>query len=499
MMNGLHKRLLTLLATVLVASKAWPQMPFSLDASFQTSIFSSYVSSIGMMSDEGLLLSGRINFTPDPLQNNLGSARLMLDGSRDATFPTFPLTNGGGKITPWAGQYYVIAGQTVRRLLPNGYLDNTFAEMESDPYFSSLQAGDYHVFPDGRVLFAGTFLLDDTARDFVGPYRLAWFSNTGYLDSTRVHRQANGGIRRIRELADGRFLCYTTGNNYEGMSVNHLFRIHPDGAPDPTFTTTLGAIPTTSGNFRATYDIEPLSDGRILIGGFYGLSGTTDTLGVMRLLPDGELDVSFDPVPLSTVNGPSPWEFPGVFDILPLPDGRMIITGNFDHVRGEPRGGIAMLNADGTLSDDYFTGPGCGDYSGIEVNYRYIAGIVPAPNGEYYIHGAYVGYDDGTNNYPQQAFVSRLHGLNVGIGEREPIHVEVSPNPSAGQFTIQLDHYSGGEEVEVRDALGRAVLQQRITDASMVLDLSRQADGLYTIAVRIKAHVPVVQRVVIQR
>jgi hypothetical protein len=110
-----------------------------------------------------------------------------------------------------------------------------------------------------------------------------------------------------------------------------------------------------------------------------------------------------------------------------------------------------------------------------------------------------MGYDDGTNNYPQQAFVSRLQGLNVGIGEREPIHVEVSPNPSAGQFTIQLDHYSGGEEVEVRDALGRAVLQQRITDASMVLDLSRQADGLYTIAVRSKAHVPVVKRVVIQR
>jgi hypothetical protein len=53
--------------------------------------------------------------------------------------------------------------------------------------------------------------------------------------------------------------------------------------------------------------------------------------------------------------------------------------------------------------------------------------------------------------------------------------------------------------VEVRDALGRTVLQQRITSASMVLDLSRQAEGLYTVAVRSKGRAPVVQRVIIQR
>jgi uncharacterized delta-60 repeat protein len=486
----------TTVAALVAATSAAAQQPFDLDNSFQINLLNDYVSSIAFDEDGGILVSGRIEFADLEFQRR--NSRIDLSGTRDPTYTTEWL--GGGRIVPWRGDTaYIAADQYVRRLLPNGDQDPSYIEMNIGPYFSSLQGGDYHVFPDGRVLMTGTHLLDDTARGFVGPYRLIWFSNTGYLDTTRVHRQANGSIRRIRELADGRFLCYTTGNNYEGMTVNHLFRIHPDGAPDPTFTTTLGAIPTNSGNFRATNDIEPLSDGRILIGGFYGLSGTTDTLGVIRLLPDGELDASFDPVRVSASGAFTNWIFPQCMDILPLPDGRMIITGNFDHVRGEPRGGIAMLNADGSLSDDYFTGPGCGDYSGIEVNYRYIAGIVPAPNGEYYIHGAYVGYDDGTNNYPQQAFVSRLQGLNVGIGEREPVHVEVSPNPSAGQFTIQLDHYSGGEEVEVRDALGRAVLQQRITDASMVLDLSRQADGLYTIAVRSKAHVPVVQRVVIQR
>lgn len=500
MMNGHRMRLLTLLATILVASKAWPQMPFSLDASFQTSIFSSYVSSIGMMSDESLLLSGRINFTPDPLQNNLGSARLFLDGNRDDSFPTFPLTNGGGKITPWVGQYYVIAGQSVRRLLPNGYLDNTFAEMESDPYFSSLQAGDYHVFPDGRVLFAGTFLLDDTARDFVGPYRLAWFSNTGYLDTTRVHRQANGVITLIKEELNGRFLCSGSMNSYEGSPVSVVFRIEADGSLDPGYSSPIQGIPTDIGSsFRNVVVLEPLADGRSLAGGFWRLAASTDTIGVMRLLPDGSQDPTFDPVPLSASGAFTNWIFPECMDILPLPDGRMIITGNFDHVRGEPRGGIAMINEDGSLSDEYFTGPGCGDYSGIEVNYRYIAGIVPAPNGEYYIHGAYVGYDDGTNNYPQQAFVSRLHGLHVGIGKHEQLQVDVFPNPSMGQFTIQLDRFSGSEEMEVRDALGRTVLQQHLTSTSMVLDLSQQADGLYTIAVRSKAHLPVVQRVVIQR
>jgi hypothetical protein len=153
------------------------------------------------------------------------------------------------------------------------------------------------------------------------------------------------------------------------------------------------------------------------------------------------------------------------------------------------------------VNEEHFAGAWCGEYNsplgGLPT--RSIRAIVPAPDGSYYIHGQYWGYHDGTTHHPEQRFVSRLHGLDLGVREQEQLQLEVFPNPSMGQFTIQLDRFSGSDEMEVRDALGRTVLQQHLTSASMELDLSQQADGLYTIALRSKADVPMVRRVVIQR
>ncbi|MBK8499293.1 MAG: hypothetical protein IPL52_10850 [Flavobacteriales bacterium] len=70
--------------------------------------------------------------------------------------------------------------------------------MNTGPYFLSLQPADYHVFPDGRVLISGTHTLNDPVRGFVGSYELIWFSNEGYLDTTRTHRNANGVILGLR-------------------------------------------------------------------------------------------------------------------------------------------------------------------------------------------------------------------------------------------------------------------------------------------------------------
>ncbi|MBL0129659.1 MAG: T9SS type A sorting domain-containing protein [Flavobacteriales bacterium] len=406
-----------------------------------------------------------------------------MNGVRDTDYYTSGL--GGGKLTLWMNnKSYIATDQTVRRLGPDGTQDASFIEMNAGPYFSSLQGGDYHVFPDGRVLMTGTHQLNDPVRGFVGYYNLIWFSNTGYLDTTRVHRQGNGSITRIREQPDGRFLCSGNVQWYDGQPVSVVFRVEADGAVDPSYSSPLEGIPTDIGSsFRGVGDIEPLADGRTLVGGYWRLAGSTDTIGVMRLMPDGSQDPSFDPVPLSASGAFTNWIFPATNDILPLPDGRMIIVGNFDHVRGVPRGGIAMINADGSLNEEYFVGASCGNYSSPEVNYRYIAGIVPAPDGSYYIYGAYRGYNDGTTSYwPwEQGFVSRLYGLNVGVREHERFAFKLYPNPANATTTIELQHLPSAATVSLRDALGREVLQQRLSERSTTVQLQALSEGIYTL------------------
>ena len=485
-----------LVAALAAATSAAAQQPFDLDASFQTQLIQEYVSSALVVEDGKLLVSGRIVFQGNSTFIPNAGARLNADGSRDLLFQEYPATPG--RLVRWNDKFYS-GGQEVIRLNLDGTTDQTFIAMGLGPYFSSLQGGDYHVFPDGRVLMTGTHLLDDTARGFVGPYRLIWFSNEGYLDTTRVHRQANGVISLIKEELNGRFLCSGSMNSYEGSPVSVVFRIEAGGSLDPGYSSPIQGIPTDIGSsFRNVVVLEPLADGRSLAGGFWRLAASTDTIGVMRLLPDGSQDPTFDPVPLSASGAFTNWIFPQCMDILPLPDGRMIITGNFDHVRGEPRGGIAMINADGTLSDDYFTGPGCGDYSGIEVNYRYIAGIVPAPNGEYYIYGAYMGYDDGNNSYPQQGFVSRLHGFNVGVAERERIPFTLYPNPVSTQLTVHLEKLPQQGELVLRDALGRVALRERVTSHQHTLGLHGLGSAVYMLELWSKGQRLASERVVVE-
>lgn len=477
-----------LVAALAAATSAAAQQPFDLDPSFETQLIQEYVTSAIVVEDGKLVVSGRMVFEGNSIFIPNYGARLDADGSRDISFSEYP--SMGGRLTRWNDFIYSAAGQTVRRLSLDGATDPTFISMNLGPYFSSLQGGDYHVFPDGRVLFAGTFLLDDTARDFVGPYRLAWFSNTGYLDTTRVHRQANGSILAITEDAQGRFLLSGFVNSYEGQSVGRIFRALPDGAFDPSFVAPLDP-------FGYSFKIRELGDGRILGVGRYKITGVSDTLGVVRLMADGSLDPLFTPVRISMQDGPLGL-VPNVQDAHILADGRMIIGGRFDHINGVARGAIALLNADGSLSDDYFAGPGCGDYSGIEVNYRYIAGIVPAPNGEYYIHGAYMGYDDGNNSYPQQGFVSRLHGFNVGVAERERIPFTLYPNPVSTQLTVHLEKLPQQGELVLRDALGRVALRERVTTYQQTLGLHGLGSGVCLLELWSKGQRVGCERVVVE-
>jgi len=339
---------------------------------------------------------------------------------------------------------------------------------------------------------SGAHILSDTARGFEGLYNLIWFTNTGYLDTTRVHRRSNGTIRELEQMPDGRFLCNTNGNTYEGQPVSWVFRIEPDGVLDPDFYAPL----VSNGGYRYAYDMEGLMDGRILIGGQFGLASTSDTVGVVRLLNDGSLDPTFDPVSISTADAGTPWEFPSVLDVLPMSDGRMIITGNFDRVRGVPRGGIAMINADGSLNEEYFVGAACGDWDG--VNYRYIAGIVPAPDGSYYIHGSYWGYDDGTTEYPSQRFVSRLHGLSVGTPENQPARMQVYPNPTSGNATIEVERNIPNGVIVLRDALGREILRKVMSGYSNTIDLGSTPAGIYVLELFSMSERIALQRLVIE-
>jgi hypothetical protein len=446
-----------LVVAMLAATNNAAQQSFELDASFQTTIDQDYVSSVVPLSNGDVLVSGMLVFEGGNPFIPRGGARLGPSGMLSSGFNQYPPIDG--RIVLWNDIFYA-GGGTVRRLLSNGFQDPSFISMNLGPYFSSFQGGDYHVFPDGRVLMSGSHQLEDTIRGFDGWYSMIWFSNEGYLDTTRIHRQSNGNMFEFEAFpegsvpeVEGKFLCSTQGNQYEGQTVGKVFRIHPDGSLDTAYQSPLS-------NFGWVQVIHPYPDGSALLGGAMKVVGSTDTLSLLKLLPDGSLDTEFE-FPEMRINTFFDL-FPLVNDLHLLDDGRMIIVGDFETIDGVDRECIAMMNADGTLNLDHFNGVLCGDFENQIIPYRYIKGITSALDGSYYIYGAYHGYHDGTTNYPQQRFISRLYGLDVGIAERNALPPLVPyPNPGTGSFTLELP-LSAPATLQLLDASGRVVHTQAL-------------------------------------
>ncbi len=493
-MNVIGNNAFIAVAAVLAAIAVKGQWQFSLDTTFRTQIIQQNTNSILLLPDGKLIASGIMRFTDEFSDKRL--VRLLPDGTRDESFYSSGL--GGGKTLPWQpDRFYVQGSFTPRRIWTDtGLNDGSFAVGSGAiPYFLPNSGGDYHVFEDGRVVITGNHHLSDSIRGFTGWYKLIWFSNEGYLDTTRIHRQANGPMWNFTALPDGKFLCSCSCTEYEGQPVGRVFRIHADGSLDTTFQTDV-----FTGNIRAHH---PLPDGRVIIGGDFRVASAPDILyQLVRLMPDGSFDPTFNnDLVFGLADGLN--GAPRVSRIVPWQDDKYFVTGTFRNVNGETRGGICVTDTAGqllSLMDECLNGP----FTYMVNTNASIHGITPTPDGTgFYINGTYAGYTDGTINDTLQRFVSRLLvevDTTVGINAtKAPAIFSLHPNPASGMVHITLAGPAPNGLAQVRDALGRLVYVQQITNTHSTLDLQALSDGLYFVSISThELHLPA-QRLVLQR
>jgi len=377
----------------------------------------------------------------------------------------------------------------------NGLTDFGFEEVNLDPYIQILQGGDYHVFPDGRLLITGTHGLSDTVRGYVGLYNLIWITAEGRLDTTRVHRRCNGVLNTLMQLADGTFLVGGGMTEYEGHPVGNIIHVFADGSLDTTYQTSV------VWNWPACF--YPLTDGKVLCGGDLVFQGSQDTLHLVRLNADGSLDGSFN----NELDLERSYDQDGVApvtSITPLGADRYIITGFWDRVEGNAQGGIALVDTAGHLLDDLFAGGGCGTYWDGFSTLGGINGITEAPDGSYYIYGYYHGYDDGTTDDGAQRMVSRLYGLEVGVEEAGAAQgggLVVYPNPASERCTVSCaSRVPGGLVLRLMDATGRVLWTSRpgMDEEQVIVDLRGYAPGSYTVQLNSTGAVLATQKLMIK-
>ena len=224
----------------------------------------------------------------------------------------------------------------IARLADDGSIDSTF---NSGGIGANNTVRSALLQPDNKVVIAGTF----TSYNGLLANRIARVLSTGMLDPSFITGiGANNIIYALALQPDGKIIIAGNFTSYNGIVVNRITRLLPDGSIDLTFNTGLGADAIVE-----AIVLQP--DGKIVLGGRFTTFNTYSFNRIVRLNSDGSIDSSF-----SVGSGFDK----NVYALAFQSDNKLIVGGAFLTYKGLSAKRILRLNGDGSLDVTFNSGAG---------------------------------------------------------------------------------------------------------------------------------------------
>ncbi len=285
-----------------------------------------------------------------------------------------------GLLIAFGSQPQIFAQDGIRRTIDENFYGTTLASDSGEPDASFNARLTYEADggnavstmirqPDGKLLIVGGFT------NIGGAVRttLARLNADGSLDASfNVGTNlANLSVSTVAVQPDGKILFSGSLTYSNGTARSGLIRLNSDGSLDASFETNL-----SSSDFIQS--IVPLADGKILIAGRFERVGNLNFPGIARLEADGDADKSFNP---GIITGLSGQPFMNALQVQP--DGKILLAGSFSNINGAARNRLARFNPDGSLDASFDTGIGAN---------ATISVIIPTPNGKIYVAGDFTSF-----------------------------------------------------------------------------------------------------------
>jgi len=147
----------------------------------------------------------------------------------------------------------------------------------------------------------------------------------------------SGKVRAAVVQPDGKIVIGGEFDAVNNVPRRNIARINPDGTLDRTIFEGV-----EKGIFGTVCALALDAKGGILVGGEFSRAAESIRQNVARFNPDGTVDTN-----VAEGEGPNG----KVYTLLVMPDGSVIIGGEFSTFGGNPRGNLARINPDGTLDD----------------------------------------------------------------------------------------------------------------------------------------------------
>ena len=145
----------------------------------------------------------------------------------------------------------------------------------------------------------------------------------------------NTTVECVQPLPDGKVLIGGTISNIGSTTISNIARLNADGSLDTTFQSGTG--------FNGVVRVLRLqSDGKILVGGSFTSYNGTACKQIARLQSTGVLDTAF-----TTANGTGP-NGSHIYDIAVESSGRILVGGDFDSFNGTASEGLVRLTSTGS-------------------------------------------------------------------------------------------------------------------------------------------------------
>ncbi len=237
------------------------------------------------------------------------------------------------------------------------YIARFNADMTFDSAFHAalgvgpdLSVGDVAVQPDGKILIAGSFANVSGKPNTRGVARL---NANGSVDESFVSEIANfGSATLVQPLPDGRILLGSS-SSYGGHNAS-LYRLSYYGAVDFSYTPSVGG---------AVIALAVQTNGAVVIGGTFTLPNGVFRPLLARLNSNGALDTNF----LAGVTNFSAFNQAVIRTIAIQDNGKIVAGGNF-LTFGPFRNSLARINADGTPDSAFIFQQGTGEDYNANVN-----------------------------------------------------------------------------------------------------------------------------------
>lgn len=161
------------------------------------------------------------------------------------------------------------------------------------------------------------------------------FQTKGFFINNNSHLIATAAAQ-----PDGKIIVSGDFSFVEGHATTNIIRLLPNGSRDTSFNPAIG----TNGTIQQII-VQP--DGKIILGGVFSSYRQQQlSTGLVRINPDGTIDNSF--IPYKPF-----YNYSGLSAAAIQSDGKILLAGNGISTRNDSKSGIIRLNSNGTLDNTF--------------------------------------------------------------------------------------------------------------------------------------------------